>query len=68
MIQPDVGDMFLGLVYPTIPSNSVRESLALVGSIIMPHNFYLHSALVNTRAINNKNDNEVQKGFIYKII
>ena len=37
----------------------------MFGAVIMPHNLYLHSALVLTRKINNKRRKEVGEAIIY---
>lgn len=39
-----------GLVLPRLPASSVHFAVAIVGAIIMPHNIYLHSALVQSRS------------------
>jgi Mn2+/Fe2+ NRAMP family transporter len=41
--------------YATIPA------LALIGAVIMPHNIYLHSALVLSRGIDRKNLRKVRE-------
>ena len=38
-----------GMFIPRVPSGSVPAALGLIGAIIMPHNLYLHTALVDTR-------------------
>lgn len=61
MIKPVVENLLFGLLVPMIPNNTYREALALIGSIIMPHNLYLHSTLVKNRKLE-KNDlkNEIR--------
>ena len=49
--DPNWGDLAFGTVVPTIPAGSVPAAIGLVGAVIMPHNIYLHSALVLTRKI-----------------
>lgn len=51
----DIGDMLYGWAVPTIPTGSVGSMLGLVGTVIMPHNLHLHSALVLTRKVNIRN-------------
>ena len=54
--DPDYGEMLYGTVVPTIPSKaSLTPALGLVGCVIMPHNIYLHSALVLTRKVDPTN-------------
>jgi manganese transport protein len=38
---------------PTYPTKSLYVAIAMLGATVMPHNLYLHSALVQTRAFPN---------------
>lgn len=38
-----------GMVIPRLPRSDLTWATAIVGAIIMPHNIYLHSALVQSR-------------------
>jgi len=50
--RPDFGEMAKGLV-PSIPNNTALYiAIGIIGATVMPHNLYLHSALVQTRKIN----------------
>jgi NRAMP (natural resistance-associated macrophage protein)-like metal ion transporter len=40
-----------GFALPRLPRAAIPQAVALVGSLIMPHNIYLHSALVQTRRL-----------------
>jgi len=48
--QPDVMEMAAGLK-PTLPPGSLFVAIGILGATVMPHNLYLHSALVQTRRI-----------------
>jgi len=50
--QPAVGDLVTGLV-PRISRDSLYVAIAILGATVMPHNLYLHSALVQTRKFGN---------------
>lgn len=50
-VGPDNAAVIEGLVVPTLPPNAVMQVVGMVGCIIMPHNLYLHSALVQSREI-----------------
>lgn len=46
---PEQGELFKGMFYPWCTDCGSRELLqavGIVGAVIMPHNLYLHSALV----------------------
>ncbi len=50
MAKPSLLGVLGGLV-PRIDSRSLYTAIAMLGATVMPHNLYLHSALVQTRRI-----------------
>ncbi len=51
MAAPDIGEIATGLV-PTLPNNeALYIAIGIIGATVMPHNLYLHSALVQSRKI-----------------
>jgi NRAMP (natural resistance-associated macrophage protein)-like metal ion transporter len=44
--QPPIGAVISGLI-PRLHRNDIYCAVSLLGANIMPHNFYLHSALVS---------------------
>jgi manganese transport protein len=51
MAAPDIGEIATGLV-PTLPnSEALYIAIGIIGATVMPHNLYLHSALVQSRKI-----------------
>jgi manganese transport protein len=51
LAKPQLGEVVKGLV-PTIPSSAALFIItSIIGATVMPHNLYLHSALVQTRKI-----------------
>ena len=56
MAKPLVGEVIKGFI-PSIPNDeALYIAIGIIGATVMPHNLYLHSALVQTRKI--KRDNE----------
>lgn len=48
--QPELGAVALGMFRPSMPNlEALAISLGILGATVMPHNLYLHSALVQTR-------------------
>ncbi|KXZ51426.1 hypothetical protein GPECTOR_12g388 [Gonium pectorale] len=45
------GEVLRGFTLPSLPRKDVPVAVALMGSLIMPHNIYLHSALVQSRRL-----------------
>ncbi len=50
LARPDMGAMVSGLV-PSLDNRSLYIAIGILGATVMPHNLYLHSALVQTRQI-----------------
>ncbi len=50
MARPDMAGVVSGL-RPTLPPGSLYVAIGILGATVMPHNLYLHSALVQTRRI-----------------
>jgi manganese transport protein len=48
--RPDLPAVVTGLI-PRLNSSSIYIAVAIFGATVMPHNLYLHSALVQTRQI-----------------
>src|SRR5690349_19648831 len=51
--QPVVSELVTGLV-PRLSRDSLYVAIGILGATVMPHNLYLHSALVQTRSIGHK--------------
>src|SRR4051794_36154206 len=50
LAKPVVSDILTGLI-PRINDKSLYIAIGILGATVMPHNLYLHSALVQTRRI-----------------
>lgn len=50
--RPAVGDVVGGLVPGMLNDGALYIAVGIIGATVMPHNLYLHSALVQTRKIN----------------
>jgi manganese transport protein len=48
--KPALHEIFLGIV-PRLNNQSLYVAVGILGATVMPHNLYLHSALVQTRRI-----------------
>ena len=50
--KPNVGELVQGFI-PSIPNmGALYIAIGIIGATVMPHNLYLHSALVQTRKVN----------------
>jgi manganese transport protein len=50
LAKPDLGEVLTGLV-PRLNDQSLYVAIGILGATVMPHNLYLHSALVQTRRL-----------------
>lgn len=50
LVKPAAGEIFNGLI-PRLNDQSLYVAIGILGATVMPHNLYLHSALVQTRRI-----------------
>jgi len=56
---------YTGLVVPKLSSKTIKQAVGIVGCIIMPHNVFLHSALVQSRKIDTNKKSRVQEAVYY---
>ncbi|RYE53616.1 MAG: iron/manganese transporter, partial [Sphingobacteriales bacterium] len=67
MAKPDPLEVAGGLI-PSIPTdNALYIAIGIIGATVMPHNLYLHSALVQTRKFE-KTDEGIRKAIKYNRI
>lgn len=62
--QPNLSEVAQGFI-PTIPNHTALYiAIGIIGATVMPHNLYLHSALVQTRKIG-KDEESIRKAIKY---
>lgn len=44
-------EVLTGVLVPRLPASQAATAVGIVGAVIMPHNIFLHSALVNSRRL-----------------
>ncbi|MCU7495906.1 MAG: Nramp family divalent metal transporter [Ignavibacteria bacterium] len=49
-VSPDWGGVVKGFI-PSLPNGALYVAIGIIGATVMPHNLYLHSSLVQSRAI-----------------
>jgi manganese transport protein len=47
--RPPLGPIMHGLFVPTMPLSALLVAVGIIGATVMPHNLYLHSAVIQTR-------------------
>ena len=48
-VKPEWSEVFKGAFIPSIPSGSIIMVIALIGTTVVPYNFFLHSTTVHER-------------------
>lgn len=56
---------FSGILIPKLSSRTIQQAVGLVGCVIMPHNVFLHSALVQSREVDQRKRGRVQEALRY---
>ncbi|XP_006900293.1 PREDICTED: natural resistance-associated macrophage protein 2 [Elephantulus edwardii] len=67
-VKPSQTQVLRGLFVPSCSGcniSQIQQAVGIVGAIIMPHNMYLHSALVKSRQVNRANKQEVREANKY---
>lgn len=67
MAKPDMSSVVTGFVPSNLTGDSLFIAIGIIGATVMPHNLYLHSALVQTRKISNDREG-IRRAIKYNII
>ncbi|XP_033336657.2 solute carrier family member malvolio isoform X3 [Megalopta genalis] len=68
---PPQGEVMEGMFLPwhtTYDSDTLLQAVGIVGAVIMPHNLYLHSALVKSRDIDRREPKKVREANMYYFV
>jgi len=49
IVKPDYGQALTGAFVPSLNSDSILIAMAMLGAVVMPHNIYLHSEVIQSR-------------------
>jgi manganese transport protein len=60
------GSTAVGLVTPVIPDGSILIIMAVLGAVVMPHNLFLHSEIIQSRQWNLKDEEVIKKQLDYE--
>ena len=67
LAKPDISGIAKGFIPTALNSQALYIAVGIIGATVMPHNLYLHSALVQTRKIR-KNQHGIKKAIKYNLI
>ena len=71
VVAPDQVDVVKGTLVPMCKgcgSKEILQAIGIIGAVIMPHNMYLHSALVKSRDIDRTKGRNVREANFYYFI
>ncbi|KAM8981628.1 natural resistance-associated macrophage protein 2 isoform 2-T2 [Sarcophilus harrisii] len=70
-VKPNQVEVLKGMFIPSCSgcgTRQIEQAVGIVGAVIMPHNMYLHSALVKSRQVNRANKREIREANKYFFI
>lgn len=65
LASPDWSAISRGLFVPSLPIGATLVAVGIIGATVMPHNLYLHSALIQTRV--RPSDSLARKRQVYRL-
>merc|ERR1712228_435609 len=63
--KPNLVSIAAGWGLPLCDEGNVVQAVGIIGAVIMPHNLFLHGALVQTRSLRRENKAAVREGNYY---
>jgi manganese transport protein len=61
LVNIDWNSAINGWVVPTFPKGSIIVIMSVLGAVVMPHNLFLHSEIIQSRQWNLKNEKIIKK-------
>lgn len=66
--DPNIPKLLEGMVVPRLTTKTIIPAVGILGATVMPHNLYLHSAIVLDRPLDRKDRIAVREAFKYHAI
>lgn len=66
LVNIDWDSAIRGWVVPSFPSGSMIIIMSVLGAVVMPHNLFLHSEIIQSRQWNLENDKIIKKQLKYE--
>lgn len=66
LVDVDWGQAATGWVVPRVPQGSLLIIMSVLGAVVMPHNLFLHSEVVQSREINKQGKKSIEKALHYE--
>ena len=66
LVDIDWGQAATGWIVPSVPKGSLLIIMSVLGAVVMPHNLFLHSEVVQSREINKKGKKNIEDALHYE--
>jgi len=66
LVNVDWNSALAGWVTPSFPKGSMIVIMSVLGAVVMPHNLFLHSEIIQSRQWNRKDDKIIKKQLKYE--
>jgi manganese transport protein len=61
LVKLDYSEIAVGTILPSFPLGSLPIIMSVLGAVVMPHNLFLHSEIIQSRQWNLKDDKVIQR-------
>lgn len=68
MVHVSWDSAFKGWILPSFPKGSMPVVMSVLGAVVMPHNLYLHSEIIQSRQWNLENEDIIKKQLDYEFM
>lgn len=68
LVQIDWNSAVTGWVTPSFPKGSMLVIMSVLGAVVMPHNLFLHSEIIQSRQWNLQNEKVIKKQLRYEFL
>ena len=68
LVEIDWISVGIGWVTPSIPEGSIMIIMSVLGAVVMPHNLFLHSEIIQSRQWNLEDDAVIKKQLDYEFV
>lgn len=68
LVDIDWAKAGLAWVTPSLPSGSIVVVMSVLGAVVMPHNLFLHSEIIQSRQWNLENDEVIKQQLDYEFL
>jgi manganese transport protein len=68
LVRLDWGAAAVGWIRPAIPAGSIPIVMSVLGAVVMPHNLFLHSEIIQSRQWNLEDETVIRKQLRYEFL